>query len=234
VSGLSRGTIKQVAVPAVIAAADKIIASYPAVANVEPEPPPTASVCDEAIIDFLVANGLGVRAAEELTQTFGRIRRLAKFYYHNCDWETIREHETRTFLIVPLLQALGWVEQQMKIEFPLPGRRRADIALFDGLYPGKEQETAGCVSLIESKGFSQGLTYAPGQCHAYAATFPKCQVVFVSNGYCYKAYLRKPDGSFDANTPSAYLNILNPRDRYPLNPKVDGCFKAIELLMNWV
>jgi hypothetical protein len=135
---------------------------------------------------------------------------------------------------VPLLLALGWVEQQIKIGLPLTGGGRADVALFDGVYPGKENETQNCVCLIESKGFSQGLAYAPGQAHAYAANFPSCKVAFVSNGYCYKAYGRQPDGTFSQDRPSAYLNILNPRDRYPLDPTVDGCIKAIELLLKWV
>jgi len=33
----------------------------------------------------------------------------------------IREHETRTFLVIPLLLALGWAEQQLKIEMPAAG-----------------------------------------------------------------------------------------------------------------
>jgi hypothetical protein len=57
--------------------------------------------------------------------------------------------------------------------------------------------------------------------------------VFVSNGYCYKAYLRQKDGSFPLQ-PTAYLNIREPRDRYPLDPSIAGCFKAIELLLHWV
>jgi hypothetical protein len=233
VAGLARGTIKSVTASTVTSAASAILTKHRPQTHLDPEPGPTAPVADETILDFLISNGLGVRAAEELTQTFGRIRRLAKFYYHHCDWETIREHETRTFLIVPLLLALGWVEQQIKIELSIP-KGRVDVALFQGVYPGKESETRGCVSLIESKGFSQGLLYAPGQAHNYASHFPNCKVVFVSNGYCYKAYLRKEDGTFDPDRPSAYLNILNPRDHYPLDPTVPGCIKAIELLLNWV
>ncbi len=87
------------------------------------------------------------------------------------------------------------------------------------------------VLILESKGFSQGLDYAPDQAREYAAHFPNCRVVVVTNGYCYKAFPRDDEGSY-AQVPSAYLNLLDPRDRYPLNPEnVDGCLEMLRLLL---
>jgi hypothetical protein len=56
-------------------------------------------------------------------------------------------------------------------------------------------------------------------------------VVVVSNGYCYKAYLRDDNGEFNQD-PSAYLNLLDPRDNYPLNPEnVKGSLELLKYLL---
>ena len=71
---------------------------------------------------------------------------------------------------------------------------------------------------------------APDQVKAYAEHFSSCQVIAVSNGYCYKTYRRTKDGF--STTPDAYLNILRPQDRYPLDPKaVDGCLAVLRHLL---
>jgi hypothetical protein len=117
----------------------------------------------------------------------------------------------------------------MQIERAVPGVGRADIACFRQPVRGKDDS---CVLLIETKGLEQGLDYAPEQAHRYAQEFPTCDVVLVTNGYCYKAFRREQnDGSFSM-TPTAYLNIMNPRDRYPLNPgQVGGAIEVLSLLI---
>jgi hypothetical protein len=225
VSGLTRATIQSTWKPEIIEAVEKVLKEHP-VSAVEGEPKPTRRVEDEEIVEFLIGEGLRIAAAEELTSTFRRIRRLANYYFHHsAGWEHIREHETRTFLIVPLLLALGWPEQAIKIEQPTNGGR-VDLALFDGPFAGDPTE---CIALIETKGFAQGLSYAPEQARNYAQHFPKCQVIFVSNGYCYKAYRRTKNGF--SSEPSAYLNIRDPRDAYPLNPKIPGALEVLRLLL---
>lgn len=227
VKGLSRATLQMTRDPVIITEADNCVMNHP-LFPIEPEPSIPAEVKDEEIIEFLVGKGLRIAAAEELTCTFNRIRRLAKYYRENVDWEEVREHETRTFLIVPLLLALGWPEQSIKIEHPVKDGR-VDLALFNSPY---KSDLKNAVALIETKGFSQGLFYAPGQVHGYANHFPECNVVFVSNGYCYKAYV-KTNGSF-SKEPSAYLNILEPRSAYPLNPKIPGALELLGLLLKTV
>jgi hypothetical protein len=127
----------------------------------------------------------------------------------------VREHETCTFLVVPLLLALGWAEQQMKIELHC-SQGKIDIACFPRPYRCKKKE---CVLLIETKDFGSGLDYAPEQVRRYAVGFPACQVLVVTNGWCYKTFHRvKRAGPFDER-PSAYMNLLKPRDRYPPDPQ---------------
>ncbi len=223
--GLTRATIQQTHQPEHKAIGDELL-QLP-IRPFEAEPEPTECVTDDEILRFLIGEGLRPSAADDLTNTFRRIRVLAKYYYDECNWDEIREHETRTFLIVPLLLALGWAEQQLKIEFPAGGGR-VDTVCFSRPFHRKEKE---CVALIEAKAFSSGLDYAPDQAKDYAKVFPSCTVLVVSNGYCYKAYRRAEAGTF-SEKPSAYLNILSPTKAYPLDPaNVGGALDVLRWLM---
>jgi hypothetical protein len=195
--------------------------------NHDPEPSTPIEISDDQLLEHLITGGLRVSAAADLTTTIHRIRLLAKYYY-KCTWKDVREHETRSFLVVPLLLALGWSEQQLKIELPCR-TGKIDIACFPKPFKNKSEKE--CILIVETKGFTQGLDYAPQQAQLYAQDFPSCRGILVTNGYCYKAYIRKEDGSFDIK-PSAYLNLLNTRDKYPLDPmNVDGALKVFDWLL---
>lgn len=233
VRGLTRATIQQVHQPRLVELAEQVIRDVPGRKEYDPEPTPTKKIEDSEILEFLIKEGLRPAAAEDLTAAFRRIRLLAQYYYHECDWKDIREHETRTFLIMPLLLSLGWAEQQIKIELPAGKQRRIDVACFDRSYRRKKDGSPNnedCVLILESKGFQTGLDYAPEQAKQYAEEFPKCRVVVVSNGYCYKTY-PKVDGIFPLS-PSAYLNLLKPQSHYPLNPEaVEGALEVLRQLL---
>ena len=189
------------------------------------EPSPTKEVSDEQILRHLVAKGLRPDAAEELTNTFRRIRLLANYYY--CDWANVREHETRSFLVLPLLLSLEWAEQKLKVEFPVAGGK-IDIAGFTKSF---HKTTSKCSLIVETKGFATGLDFAPEQAERYVQDLDTCQVVVVSNGHRYKAYRRLSSDKF-SQTPAAYLDLNQPRDRYPLNPEgVGGALQLLECLI---
>lgn len=222
--GLRIGTIYETSQPQHLAVAQTLLGTATIASG--PEPAQTDQVDDETLLTFLIRVGLPVSSADELTEALRRIRLLAHYYYCNWNWDEIREHETRTFLVTPLLLALGWSEQQLKIELPAPGGR-VDIACFSGPYSGKAEDV---VALLETKEFSKGLHYAADQARSYANHFPKCKVIIITNGFCYKTFLRRDDGSF-LTSPSAYLNLLKPRARYPLDP--DGVGGALDVL-DWL
>jgi len=222
--GLTRATIQKAPQAKHIEIAESLL-SLP-VQSFEPEPESTRDVEDIEILRFLISEGLRPSAADELTETIRKIRLLSEYYYGHCRWEDVREHETRTFLVVPLLLALGWSEQQIKIEYPC-SRGRVDVACFNRAFRRKNDD---CVVLIETKDFSSGLDYAPTQARQYAESFPACRVMVVTNGYCYKTYLKSDDGF--SSKPSAYLNLLSPQDRYPLDPKnVEGALGVLKWLL---
>lgn len=221
VKGLTRAQIARVHKDELQKAADEVLRSTPAHPR-KPEPDPTHPVSDEELIQELRANGLQPPSAEGLMEAFRRLRQLA-IYYRAGRWQDIREHETRTFLVLPLLLALGWTEQQIKIELGTDDRskRRIDVACFSKPYQrrneGNRPNHDDCRLIIETKGFNSGLDYAPDQARAYAASFPETQALVVTNGYCYKIFVRDETGDF-CRTPHAYLNLLKPQSAYPLQP----------------
>lgn len=224
-TGLNQGTIQRTHKAELRRIADDCLASHP-VLVVEPEPISASPVNDEQILRTLVSAGLRIGAADDLTETLRRIRLLARYYYDECEWEKVREHETRTFLVVPLLLALGWAEQQLKIELPCDGGR-IDIAGY--ARPFNFQDSP-CTLIVETKGFHAGLTNVHEQAKRYAALFPDCRTLVVTNGYCYKLFSREPGGSFP-NSPAGYLNLLHPRSVYPLDPSVPGALKVLTALI---
>ena len=122
--------------------------------------------------------------------------------------------------------ALGWAEQQLKVELPIINGK-IDIACFRRPWVNEPRE---CMLIVETKGYNSGLDYAPAQAQAYAQQFPECQVAVVTNGYCYKSYLRN-DGAFNEK-PDAYLNLLNPTTRYPVDPiTTDGAMGLLHWLL---
>lgn len=203
-------------------------------------PLPTSKIGDEEINEFLESE-LGVESARETLSTILQIRRLSRKYYDYGfrHWGEFKEHEIRTFLIVPLLTALGWRREQIKIELN-PRRlgersvKSIDVAGFSSDYqPGEAEENRNnCKLVIESKRFDAGLTYeAFSQARHYAEPMPNCNLILITNGYCYKAFTRSKGEAFP-DRPSAYLNLLKPRNCYPLYPsETYGALEVLRLLL---
>lgn len=201
-------------------------------------PAPTQIVEDREIKEFLKEHL--VEDSEKAFSELESIRRLAETYYKAGfrHWDEFKEHEIRTFLIVPLLRMLGWRREQIKIEVTpkkLGAQRRGsiDVACFsDDYQPGAMDENGKkCRLIIESKKFSSGLAdEAVKQARGYADSLPECNLILVSNGYCYKAFVRNRNKKF-SDQPSAYLNLLKPRDSYPLDPDIEGALELFKLLL---
>jgi hypothetical protein len=234
VKGLRPGAITATDKQEIKDAADKIFSSCDAL-EFKKEPEKVEKLKLDEMLVHLISLGLRPSAADELTTTLKRITLLAEYYYHKCLWEDVREHETRTFLIIPFLLALGWSEQQIKIELGVP-KGRIDVACFTKPYRRNNSvpNNSDCALILESKGFSQGLDYAHTQGKEYASLFPSCQIVIASNGFCYKAYKRTKDEF--SKIPNAYLNLLKPKKQYMRDPNIDGGLKILEYLLpqKWI
>src|SRR5262249_29845340 len=155
---------------------------------------------DEQLITALLDDGLQVSSAETLAATLRRIRRMANWYMRRGTDNS--EHETRTFLVVPLLLALGWCEQRLKIEW-----NNTDIALFDRPYQSGAQATA----IVETKRLGEGLGAAEHQAMTYAKEHPACKSLLLTDGVGYKL-LRKNGGAWEH---AGTLNLRRPRRDHP-------------------
>jgi hypothetical protein len=211
IKGLTRGTFKRINHQTAIAKVNEILQSGTPIPS-EANPKDSGKLEDEELIEILINNGLRPNDAEDFTHTLRYIRRLVKWYQYNG--KNVKEHETRTFLIIPLILALGWPEQQLKIEW-----NNIDVAFFDRPYSKGDTSTPNdCIIILESKRLREGLSYATKQGQFYASKYPKCERLIVSDCCCYKLYKRKgKDWVY-----SAYLNILKPRRKHPYEPDVGG------------
>ncbi len=82
-----------------------------------------ADISIDKIVSALIDSGVRIQDAENIGFTLNRIVRLTDWYLAN-DGESL-EIEIVFFLVVPLLIALGWSEQKIKIEY-----NNIDVALF--------------------------------------------------------------------------------------------------------
>ena len=219
ISGLARGTFSKIWKPAVAEQVKQALDLGRPISS-QSLPEVAAKLSDEDLINRLINNGLRPKDAEDLTQTIARIRRLVRWYWsYGAD---IKEHETRAFLILPLLFALGWSEQRLKIEW-----KATDIAFFEKPYNRQNKDAKNCTMILESKRFWGGLTYAERQVKKYAKDFPNCRRLIVSDGCCYKLFKRQDDEWIY----NAYLNILEPRSRHPYEVEKGGAQDVFLSLM---
>ena len=227
VQGLARGTISRVHNGQIKDAAETLLREGREAVAVD-IPPPAEAISEEDLVEGLIANGLRPADAEAVIRAIWHVRRLANWYARYG--RNLSEHEIRTFLIVPILLALGWSEQRIKIEW-----RHTDISLFSepftkGVKPGDPQV------ILESKQMGTGLDGAESQARRYAKDFPCCNTLVTTTGVRYHLYAKKPDESWGAsrmkeNHLSAVLNLSKLKDRHPYLPGVGGAPELLKSLM---
>ena len=193
-------------------------------------PPPANSISEEDLVESLIVNGLRPADAEAVIRAIWHVRRLAT-WYARYGW-TISEHEARTFLIVPILLALGWSEQRIKIEW-----NHTDVSLFSEPFRrGTKLEDPRVI--LESKRMGTGLDHAESQVRRYARDFKCCNMLVTTTGVRYHLYEKEPDPckTWDAGRMkechlSAALNLFKLKDRHPFLPHVGGAPDLFKNLM---
>ena len=175
---------------------------------------------DEDLIACLIDNGLSSGQAENVISAFNRIRRLGGWYVKKAEHEkvVVSEHETRAFLVVPLLLALGWPEQRLKIEW-----KNVDIAFFKNNYA----DGASPTMILESKRLGFPLLRAEEQAKDYSNRFPNCSKLVASNGIHYLLFVKEKNGWL----PKAYLSLLKPLDRHSYYEEIKGAPELLRQLL---
>ncbi len=184
-------------------------------------PSPLEKLSGEDLMHNLVDHGMEEEEAETFVEVVHRIRDLAQWYRDRVrEGVKVKEHETRTFLIVPLLLALGWPEKKLKIEW-----HNIDISFFEDPY---SEDTDQCVMVLESKKLLESLASRTiNQAHGYADKYPRCRRVVVSDGCSYKLFERRGSTAWRY---AAYLNVLKPRMSHPYRRNIGGASEVITSL----
>lgn len=224
IDGLNRASMKLIWPDAQRRLIDNLL-SFPA-RSFRREPGPTSPVEDKQIIDCLLAADLHSPFIDRIMDVLRKTKRVARYYCKHAIWGGLRKDDARAFLIIPLMFAIGWKTQQLQIS----STHSSDYDVADGFSnPIGSEKSQVIIKVID---FTSDLCLTPDQLRRYAKEFPECEALIVSNGWCYKAYLMQNDTCSFAQTPSAYLNVLSPASRYPLNPQqVDGSLGVLRQLI---
>lgn len=224
IEGLARGTISRVHRSGPKKAADTLLSEGQPIEPIA-IPQSADSIDEEDLVYNLIENGLRPADAEAVIRAIFHVRRLASWYLFSG--QDLGEHEIRTFLIIPLLLALGWSEQRIKIEW-----RQTDISLFRDVF----KKGAAPHVIIETKRMGTGLGYAEVQVANYAKHFPQCDMLVTSTGGRYQLYTKEPGETWHASQMkekhlSAYLNLFSLKDRHPYLANVGGAPDLFKSLM---
>jgi len=186
------------------------------------EPDEESKVDYYHIEEALINSGLRIQDAENTTNTINRVEKLAKWYRYNFPGLAATEHEIRTFLVIPFLQALGWSPQLIGIETKY-GKRKMDIVLF------KKPDRTIPYILIETKRMYDGSAGAISQVKSYTKELHELENLtffVVTDGLRYWLY-EKIGTSWKAK---AYMNFKNKREIYSAYPDCKGVLNFIQLL----
>lgn len=153
------------------------------------------------VSEYLFEHGVASLSITELLDNIGELVRLAKWYQRS---NMPSEHETVTYLVVPLLRSLGWTPQRMAIEW-----NKVDLALFKRL----PRNDDSLMAVVEGKRMDASCLTAMSQAMSYAEGKSGCQRLIVTDGLRYGIYLRDKDGGFSL---FAYMNLTRLRYNYPI------------------
>lgn len=171
----------------------------------------------DGISEHLFDKGVSSASILNLLSEIGEFVRVANWYKRE---ETPSENETVSYLVVPLLRALGWTQQKMAIEW-----NRIDVALFCDL--PRRMDNVSIV--VEVKRMDHSCLSAFDQARNYALEAPRCKRLIVTDGLRYGVFVKSGDDSSQEDEDfslHAYLNLTRLRQEYP----VYECMGAKEAL----
>jgi hypothetical protein len=159
----------------------------------------------QEIAEYLFDQGTSSNSIESLLKEIGELQRISTWYSKVPKHHTPSEDETRAYLIVPLLRALGWTPQKMAI-----GWNKIDLALFENL----PREDKNLIAVVEAKKKGMSCLTAKSQAESYAGGKENCNRLIVSDGIRYGVFIKQRNG-FELH---AYMNLTRFKDDYPVYP----------------
>lgn len=130
-----------------------------------------------------------------------RQRQLLKLYRTRAGGGRPNEHEVVAYLVLPLLFALGWTEEQLALEW-----NNIDVAGFSGPATSPEH----CVMVCEAKAMNNGLSGVLAQAVGYYKQhdLKNCRRILITQGSRFCLYTPGHGGEW---IPSGYINVENIR-----------------------
>ena len=177
-----------------------------------PKPGDSSEISIDAISEYLFDKGVASNSISSLLNQMGELIRIVNWY--NRSGEIPSEDETVSYLVVPLLRALGWTPQRMAIEW-----NNIDVALFSSL--PREDDSLSVV--VEAKRIKAASLSALPQAENYAEDYNKCRRIVLTDGLRYGIFTRKKGKDFSL---SAYMNLTRLRNKYPIY-KCNGAKDAL-------
>ena len=183
----------------------------PKIPDIVKLPPPDATKVDfNSISEYLFEQGVSSNSIEVLLKEIDELVRIARWYKKST---APSESETVTYLVVPLLRALGWTPQKMAVEW-----NNVDVALFNKLPRNDDNLSV----VVEAKKKDNSCLSAKSQAESYADNKQNCQRLIVTDGLRYGVYLRN-ENIFNL---VAYFNLTSLKNSYPIY----NCYGITEAL----
>ena len=171
------------------------------------EDAPSADISVNEISEYLFDKGVANHSISNLLDQINELIRIANWYNRSASKPS--EYETISYLVVPLLRALGWTPQRMAIEW-----NRIDVALFTSL--PRDSESLSVV--VEAKPIKSASLSALSQAERYAEEYKNCRRIILTDGLRYGVFVRdfvdyREQLKFSLDS---YLNLTNLRAAYPI------------------
>jgi len=160
------------------------------------------------IEQHLINHGFRISDAINTSQTIERVEKLAS-WYRTSGLKNISEHEIRTYLVIPFLEALGWPPQKMAIEW-----NKVDILLF------KDVTRQSPYILVETKSMWTGSNNARAQALGYLNKkkgLEKVNHFIITDGLHYWLHDKN-----NPERPKAYMSFIKRQRKNPAYPKSGG------------
>lgn len=188
---------------------------------------PTSKINSITLVDAcraLYDSGLSSSSVTSVHNSMTDLAKLAGWYKSYASG--VSESETVAQLVLPLMGVLGWSPQTLAMEWSPKVGGRIDLAAFRPFRRGVRSDD-DIVLIVEAKRLNSSCLKGVEQALTYCQSLPNCLRLVVSDGMRYAIFVRRSGADSFDRTPAAYLNLLAPKDHYPILQ----CYGADEALL---
>ena len=171
----------------------------------------------EKISEGLFDRGVASNSIESLMHDMNGLIRVANWYERSDIYPS--EAETKAYLVIPLLRALGWTQQRMAIEW-----ENIDVALFSG--PERKDDALSIIVEVKRKGDSCLSAEIQAANYANKKGRENCKMIIVTDGLRYGIFRKNKEGFKKL---CAYMNLTRLVDKYPIY-KCEGATTLLSLI----